>query len=741
MKRLFLFSLFFVLFLTNCKHKDNASNDDIPSGQIAEPNCNLLSLELRQKGSSIASFTHPVPKNMEASLHTMFSENAKLICSVSAISKTAKLYFDDESENKKEKQYTSLSEDKTIKITCKDGNKENKYEIRVMEPVFNSPSVSDTVKVSVVGFVGGSSIAGAKVECFKESDNSLIETKITDSNGNAFFNVEKNKHYNFVASKKGRASSRLANVNVENVEGLKNVVMILHDGAVGFKHIAPEVTKIKLGKQDESPESMAEITDGISLNLDTLIQEKKGIFIEIKSGSGKFIPNRQEEHEKNFGVMIGIGRGYSSLEELPIGLKPNVKSFSDGKDFKKEGDAILQQYFLPLKNVEATTGKYTLYVVAYDLAGNRVEKHIETNIEGNITDKVNNTDKVTKFDAELRRFSKPLNTFGLPFENGIETSCKVVFSFDVSSDYISAVEVYRREKQENINDGWFKISTRVYTEKFEGIPIFVDNKKGRIFKITDDSSDLEEGKTYQYKLKIFKKATKADKSDEGFFWSPIATLSVLPAFDIKLMMPNHYEKIKFENLDKTFFSFRISNINLLKKERTDCFTFGLLVLDSETWNSGKTKKEGVLYATKLRYHLDDAEKLEILERNTGKWKLYSDFNGVSSFKVKDLLDFNEDGTVIIKQNFLNSYDFNLVGGLAFHKCFSFGNMYYWDIQDFGDDYVSIADDKAAFFVKEVPLKDSTSGLDIKEKASSYSMSNTTYENNAINGRFAFTVVE
>ena len=741
MKRLFLFSLCFALLLTNCKHKGNVSNNDIPTEQIAEPNCNLLSLELRQNGASIGSFTHSVPKNMEASLHTMLSENTKLICSVSTISKTAKVYFDDETESKKEKQYTLLSENKTLKITCKDGNKENKYEIRVIEPVFNSPSVSDTVRVSVVGCVGGSSIVGARVECFKASDNSLIEAKITDSNGNVFFNVEKNKHYNFVASKKGRASSRLANINVENVEGLKNVVMILHDGAVGFKHIAPEVTKIKLGKQDELPEIMAEITDGTSLNLDNLIQEEKGIFIEIKSNSGKFIPNRQEGHEKNFGVMVGIGHGYSSLEELPTSLKPKVKSFSDGKYFKKEEDAILQRYFLPLRNVEATTGKYTLYVVAYDLAGNRVEKHLEIDVEGNITDKVNNTDKVTKFDAELIRFSKPLNTFGLPSENGIETSCNVVFSFDVSSEYISAVEMYRREKLENINDGWLKISTRVYTEKFEGIPIFVDNKKGRIFKAIDDSCDLEEGKTYQYKLKIFKKATKVDKSDEGFFWSPIATLSVLPAFDIKLMTPYHYEKIKFENLNKTFFSFRISNTNLLKKETTDYFTFGLLVLDSETWNSGKTKKEGVVYATKLRYYLNDAEKLEILERNTGKWKLYSKFNGVSSFKVKDLLDLNEDGTVIIKQNFLNSYDFNLVGGLAFHKCFSLGNMYYWDIQDFGDDYVSIADDKAAFFVKAVPLKDSTSGLDIEEKALSYSMSNTTYENNAMNGRFAFTIVE
>lgn len=740
MKKVFLLVLCFVLAFASCKHKNDTSND-VPA-ESTVPNCNLLSVELRQKGASVARFSHLIPENMQVSLNVAISENAKLVCSVATISKTARVYFDEESESKAEHQYTSLNEVKTIKITCKDGSLEKKYEIKVIEPVFTEPSATDTVKISVVGFVGGSSISGAKVECFNASNNSPIgDAKTTDSNGNVFFNLERDKHYNFVASKKGRAGSRLSNVYVENTADLKNIVMILHDGAVGFKHIAPEVTKIKLGKIDEEPGTMSDISDGISLNLDSLVTDEKGIFIETKSLSGKFIPDKQEGHEKNFGVIIGIGHGYSSIEEFPISLKPVVKVFSDGDKFKKEGDAIIQRYFLPLRSIGATNGRYTLYVVAYDLAGNRVEKQVGINVIGNIADKKSPDDIVKKFNAELKRFAKPLNTFGLPSENGIETSCNVVFSFDVSSKYVSAVEVYRREAKEAIDGDWVKVITRVYTENFEGTPTFIDNKKGRVFKIVDDSSDLEEGKTYQYKLKVFKKASKADKSDEGFFWSPVASLSVLPAFDVRLMSPYHYEKVRLSELDKLNFSFKISNTNLLKKENADYFAFGLLVLDSETWNSGKTKKEGAIYAANLRYYLDDPEKLEVLDRNTGKWKLYSKFNQVSAFKVKDLLEFKEDGTITIKQNFLNSYDFNLVGGLAFRGCFSLGNIYYWDIQDFGDDYVSIADDKAAFFVKEALLKDSASGADMEEKALSYSMSNTNYEGNAINGRFAFTIVD
>ncbi|MGP1415658.1 MAG: dentilisin complex subunit PrcA [Treponema sp.] len=739
MKRFFIFGLCFLLLFSNCKHKGDDHEGN--KGQPTEPNCNLRSITFNQSGASLASFDHLVPENMEVSLSATLSENAKLFCYVSTISKTAKVYFDEETDNREIKSYTSLNENKTIKLTCKDGNKEKKYEVKITEAIFNNPSPTDSVKVSVVGFVGGSGISKTKIECFETSNNSLKGTKITDTNGNVFFDLEKGKHYDFVASKKGRAASKLSNIHVRNEADLQHIVMVLHDGAVGFKHVAPEITQIKLGKKDEEPENMTEITDNSSLNLDTLMQDEKGVFIETKSNSGKFIPNREEGHEKNFGLMVGIGHRYSSLEDFPKSLRAEVKTFSNGKEFKKEGEAIIQRYFLPLKNIEATTGKYTLAVVAYDLAGNRVEKHIEVNIEGNITEKANTIDKVTKFDAELKRFPKPLNTFGLPSENGIETSCNVLFSFDVSSEYISAVEVYRRIPQENINAGWAKISARIYTEKFKGIDTFIDNKKGRVFKVADDSNTLEEGKTYQYKLKVFKKATQADKSDEGYFYSPIATLSVLPAFDIKLMSPYHYEKIKCSNLNKLDFSFKISNTNILKKENADYFTFGLLVVDNETSSQGKTKEKGVVYATKLKYYLNDPEKLEVLDRGTGKWKLYSKFNEVKSFKVKDLLDFKEDGTVTIKQNFLKSWDFNLVGGLAFHKCFLCGNMYYWDIQDFGNDYIYIYDDVAATFIKEMALKDSATGEAKAEKSMSYSLSNTTNESNAINGRFAFTIVK
>ena len=739
MKKLFLFALCFALLLTNCKHKGGAV-ENITHGEQAEPNCSLLSIELKQSGSSIASFSHVISEKLEASLNAMLSENAKLECFVSTISKTAKVYFDSETESKEQHQYTSLNENKIIKITCKDGEKEKNYQVELKEPFFNSPLPNDTVKVSLVGFVGGIRITGAKVECFNASDGSLAcQAKTTDSNGEVFFGIEKGKRYNFVASKKGRASSRLSNVSVENKEGMANIVMILHDGAVGFKHIAPEVSQIKLGKKDDEVENMSDVADGALLNLNSLMQDEKGFFVETKSLSGKCIPNRQEEHEKNFGLVIGIGKGYSSLEDFPISLRPIAIPFSDGKEFKNESGIIVQRYFLPLKKIEAIDGKYTLYVVAYDLAGNRVEKRVLLNIVGNITEKANTKDSITKFEAEMRRFSKPLNTFSLPSENGIETACNVLFSFDVSSRYISAVEVYRKEKDENINDGWKKVSARVYTDKFEGIPIVIDEKKGRVFKAVDDSNELEEGKTYQYKLKVFKKATFSDMSDEGFFFSPIATLSVLPSFDVKLLSPRHYEKIKFEDLNSTSFSFRISNTNVLKKENADYFAFGLLVLDSETWNSGNTQKEGVVYATKLRYYLGDGEKLEVFDGSSNKWRLYSKFNAAKSFKVRDLLEFKEDGSVIIKQKFLRLGDFNLVGGRSFHKCLSKGNLYYWDIQDFGKDYVSISDDVAPFFIKECSLKDSVTGDDIQGKAFSYSMSNSTYEDNAINGRFAFTV--
>jgi len=739
MKKLWTFLFLCIIVFFSCKHK-NKDNVVEPIKDV--PNANLFSISFSQKGSLIASFEKHIESELEVELLYPLSSDAPLLCKVVTRTKTGSVFFNDDEDSKKNASFTSLSADKTIIITSKDGKKDEelieKYKIKVVLPEIATPSTDDNLVVNVLGFVGGSNVRGVKVECFNQG--SLMSEKTTDSNGNAYFKLEAGKHYDFVASKKGRAQTRVQNFFLEATSNMRRLIIISRKRAVGFRTVAPKMRDIRIGSAIDKPNDMQKLQDNDELDLALL--SGKGIFVETESPSGKYIPNKAEHGENNFGLMIGIGHGYSATDPLNITFKPEVMLFEDGKIFKKEGDAIVQRYFLPFNDIAGISGKYTLYITFYDIGGNRCEYQKRVIIKGNIEDKTKDANVITKFFGEAIRFPKALNTFGIGHHNGIETSCNVVFSFDVSKKHINGVEVYRREKKDSVDDDWEKIITRIYPAPFSGAQINNEGKTERVFKVVDDRGDIEEGKTYQYKIAVIIKKDGAS-NDEGRFFSPIATLSILPAFNLKLQSPSHYEKVKITSLQNMNFSFNISNINLLKKENSDYFIFGLLILDNETWQSGKTNREGVRYAIKIRYYFDkdSSKKLELMDRNSGKWKDYTKFLGAETLNIHELITFSEDGSVVISEKLLNVGDFNMVGGSSLKKCLTFGNMYYWDVIDFGNDYVGTFDDRPAFFAKEESLKDSKTGSDVEGFSISYSMGNNKREGSALNGRFAFTVVE
>lgn len=741
MKKLLTFLFLCTVAFFSCKHK---SKENIAEPIKDAPNANLFSILFSQKGSLVASFEGYIEDELNVEPFYPPSSDVPLLCRVTTTTKTGRVFFNDDVDSKNTASFTSLNADKTIIITSKDGKRDKeftkRYRIKVSLPELNSPSSEDNLVVNVLGFVAGSNIRGVKIECF--SQDSLISEKTTDSNGNAYFKLEPSKYYDFVASKKGRAESRVQHFFLDSTSSMQKLIMISRKKAVGFKTIAPKMRDIRIGNAEDNPTNMQKLQDNAVLDLALL--SNKGIFVETISPSGKYIPNKAEHGENNFGLMIGIGHRYSSVDSLNIVFKPEPKAFEDGKLSKKEGDAIVQRYFLPFTDIAGISGEETIYITFYDIGGNRGEYQKKVNIKGNIENKVGNANIITRFEAETRRFPKALNTFGIGHHNGLETACNVVFSFDVSKEYINGIEVYRREKKDTngIGDNWEKIITRIYPEPFSGTKINNKGKTERVFKIVDDIGDVEEGKTYQYKIAVIIKK-EGLSSDEGKFFSPVATLSILPAFGLKLKNPSHYEKVKFGSIQNMSFSFNVSNTNLLKKENSDYFIFGLLILDNETWQSGKTNREGLRYAIKVRYYFDkdSSKKLELIDRNSGKWKEYNKFLGADALNIHELITFSEEGNVVISSKLLNIGDFNMAGGLPLKKCLTFGNMYYWDVGDFGSDYIGTLDDKAAFFAKEVALQDSKTGTSIEGLSVSYSIGNGKREGSALNGRFAFSVVE
>lgn len=666
---------------------------------------------------------------------------------VKAKSLTAKVYFDNDASHSLSKIYTSSPNEHKIIIKVEDeGNtpgsepkQTRTYVINVTEDVLGGVEPNNTIKCNVTNFVGGVNVENADVKVFKAGKSVSIVSDKTNSNGDVFFKLPRGRYYDFVVTKDGSSSSRVENVYIEKGTGMQVLPIVQRGGSVGKKPIAPRITRIEhfvRATKNSQMSSLEDVINQYELNSNEENRRFGGFLVTVVSDSGEIIPERIGTG-LNYGIGMNIG-GKFSTQQLESHYFPIFVSDSDGKTIHRDSvtGAVTQRMVFDLSEVSFPTDENgIIYIIAYDMAGNRCERHL--NVRLTHDDEIAETKdvKISAFKVLFERFMGELNTFGLNGHDGLGTSYKttISFAFDRENVKISALDIYRREYtgQADVNVDWQRVDRRVFKE-----PKLV--AKGSFFNEADNSLTPEEGKTYQYKVTAYLNVN--GKLEEVN--SSIGTAKILPAFNIKLLYPSSNEEVELNYILQNGMKFKISNIECWKPENADYFVFGVLILsDEHLGSSGKAdeadkdnkQEKGARFASHLRYNFNKTgnEVLEVMD-SSNKW------NSITG-NLADIFDCTGD-TITLKKDFFDNGMYNLIEGKKLSEVLKTGEMYYWDIQDWGKSALSVRDDSPAYFIKEWEIKDSKTGEVLQnQKSFAVSAGNLLKGSSAINGRVPFTI--
>lgn len=615
------------------------------------------------------------------------------------------------------------------------------------KPTPKDPSLEQLVSrvvCNVVDSVGGSNVEGVEVQVYLAGTSNKKGEATTDAKGNASFNLDADKAYDFVLSKKGRAASRVENAYVKQGE-VRVLPIVMREWYVGSKAIAPEMNKVQLRQKINGQFESEVITDDFEIDLDTLVNVAD-FFVSTTSKSGEIIPEKVPDWNNNNGIGMNIGSPFRHDEGFRMNTASRV-NLDNGKKIEYHDDYVEQCFTFNINSILALDGEITLYFIAYDVAGNRCERQERIKIKnGKLKNEVDSKHRFESFQATSKRYYRSLatfdlndiNTFGMLSEEGTPTSLDVEFIFKLNQTIkIGRVDVLRREyKEGNIQDGWECVYIRQYSDKngFKG------NNYGYFF-ITDDSGDLEEGKTYQYKLLAYSK--------DGKITSNVATVRIMEAFNLLLTSPAPRATIQRNQINKQEFSFRISNPSLWDKNKADYFSFGVLVLRDEYLeykdNQGQPQYYGLCFASKLKYDFTKTGNKAFLV--AGVANSYDDYNyrvfntlyGASSLSIDDVFKY-DNGNITLKSKFFANPSFNTFGKTTL-KDNIYSGIHYWDVPNMSQNLLKADYDRGVAFVKEYPYLNPLTGQEVagagKSQSSSYS--NLNRFGGAVNGRAVFTV--
>ncbi|MGP1437479.1 MAG: hypothetical protein ACTTKH_00235 [Treponema sp.] len=446
---------------------------------------------------------------------------------------------------------------------------------------------------------------------------------------------------------------------------------------------------------------------------------------------------------------------------------------------------------------EFPSGVYDLILVAYDVAGNRLERHQLVSIEaakmmegkrpGFDTDKDERKIKFENFRVSLFRWPTKLNLFenkqyfenlfGMPWTEytppegqgdiiKTPSTYLVLARGYIGDDFgpisISGVDLYRRCVDDNTP--FRRVSSTI--PPFRATP----------FSVMDTDFTMEEGKTYQYKM--------IASIDEGSALETeyIAEVKVPPAFmyfldNIKVegqgggVQDGTVYKYNANKLDKApvlkatkyprktpnkdkkkikiDYSARISNPKLWDKEYAAEIDFGITVF---------TRDAEPVFASKclLVFEEDGEETLHVYLPRVGRYATLKELINMKAiprhYTIDDLLTFDKkEGLLTIKDNYLRIVAFNWAQLLGGDGTFNYeaGNTYYWDIVSWGR--VPIGGNVASMAMikgfdakkKDAPAEKYRNNDGQTPIGGIYIINGNADNdgNNSINGRCRFTVVQ
>jgi len=596
------------------------------------------------------------------------------------------------------------------------------------------PADAVSVEITVSDSVSGTIVDGTKLVVFDSASGKQVTHQLSVRNGKVTAMVSPKKKYNFVLlGEKGKwAGSMLQDYYVPEggLNGDKSLMMLQ------FEHgqITRDVTPPHIDKVTIENASGAVINDAHVIN--TAV---KKIYVEFSSKVGAV----EDVAWNGFGAKLGIGMMPTSYAGIYGVYSPD----------NTPGDGVFtSEYVFDIEHAAMPDGNTEFIIVGYDVANNRVEKHIPVSFNKTpaaaplsnaifgrafvIMERVpftNNTfstepgQGLVQLDSGHEVMPQALN----PIE-GHNSSYMAAFVFSVVDNAppnapvpIMGFNLLRREK----GSGEFKPVSRTHYDrpKTETRPGWGGHQG------FDTSSELEEGKEYEYKIEAF---TATDILE-----SLVLTGKVMEAFTYSLKAPENRKKISVATAANMSYSCIISNKKLLTKEEADWCDLGLLILDGQGL---------ALFGSKFRYVFDGVT-VDIGGGNTTtgpdllidtigfapgnkprrfSYKQYLATPLHTDYSINSLDDLitvdSSTGLITITNKFLKIAQFNVVAGTPMK--YQAGVSYQWDIQDWGDNAYGLNDDRALRIVK---MYDSNQSRTMGNNSPSGS--------NAINGRFTFVI--
>ena len=618
----------------------------------------------------------------------------------------ARVFIDGKDSTAADYGTVQINDDCSVKVKVENGDKSDVYTVE-----FKALHAA-TVNISVTDSIGGTVVNGTKLKVYKSGSSEQIGSDYTVTNGIVeVSDLVQGRCYDFeLIGEKGKwAGSRLENYKLIN-EAVQTVPMIQSEHAMLTRGITPpKITSAKAGAYPASkPITENSVIEGL-YEVAIVFESDVGAVKGTASGA--------------FGAKLGIGKA------------PNQMSGISGScEVSKSGTVFTSTCTFDLG--EVPDGKDTLIVVGYDIAHNRIEKHIPVTFKKYSYFPENLSGcKFEELSMIAERLPYSENIYALDPVDGRRSSYRILTKFKFKKPYsyeeILGFDLYRKEKG-SVQDFRF-VSRTLYKE------LSIETQSGLGFHIgIDADSLLEQNKEYEYKIRAFNAAKEK--------YSPVITTKVLESFTYDLTVPAKNTVVPFANAANLSYKCKISNTNLFTSAQSDYMRLGLLINDLQ----------GIpRFGAKLLYVFDDSRHPEILIEVcdaagalVGRKKvseLITD-GTLSPYSISSLDDLvkvdKSTGVVEFTEKFVRVPFFNVIsidGTHGFNKplVYEKGTSYQWDIQDWGSNFASLNDDTALCFVKEYTYTDENGDQQICP-AVSYG-NNGANGANAVNGRFTFTV--
>ncbi|MGP1458033.1 MAG: dentilisin complex subunit PrcA [Treponema sp.] len=593
------------------------------------------------------------------------------------------------------------------------------------------------VQVKVLDSVGGEPLSGTTtLTVYEAGTKNARYSRLSVENGSATLVLQKKQRFDFCleGEKDKRAASTVENYYVKENEPLQTLTMFQREPQRGAQTLAPTVESVLFNGKPFADGGMWKSEPAQKTTLQVVFRAPSRVIQQV--------PNID-----NFGCAFAIGNSATSRNSVAQ-VSPACEQNADGS---WKCTALFS-----FDDISLSNETNTLVITAYDVAGNRVERHINSVQfkEQWPALKTLSGAKIEGFRVEMHRYPYSLRLFSdetpnrFPFYElqaeapdgaqfaSASTSHNVILWFRVK-DYASqdlpirGFNIYRRKQG---TTPWIFIDRKQYAKDYSGpqnlSPQFQAYRG--FHQGYDTSSSLEEGVTYEYMVSIF-------TDTNNHLESPIAPACLLPANTIALTEPSDNGSVKKSALNDMRFSFKLTNPEIWEKKLADYFSFGLLITQKDSVSqivfAGKITADLKAPAGEL-LSLQFANGNQLLELTLKELKQRGWVD--QSLTEDDLLTY-KDGVVTIQPKYLQIKGFNHPQYQNIE--YKTGYTYAWDIFNWGKKPADAYDDEPAVFAAIWRSHDKDGKIIPSPLSTSESFVNGLRYAASSNGQFYFKIAD